>query len=244
MHTGIQLYTLRDLDETLPKTIETVGETSLEGVEFADLGDSPPSDVSAALDTSGLAVAGAHVGLAAFEEDYEGTVATYDALGCDALVIPAYEHEAFESAESARNAGRRLAELAERLDSDGVTLHYHNHTFEFTDVGDETAFDVFVRSADGVNLEIDTGLAHHAGVDPVDLLERYGDRVSLVHLTDSKRGSRDTVHMDLGMGDVALQECVDACGDVGVDWILFEHGLTDEPIASMEDAAEVMETLR
>lgn len=33
--TAVQLYTLRDLDESLPAILDRIGETSLDGVEFA-----------------------------------------------------------------------------------------------------------------------------------------------------------------------------------------------------------------
>jgi sugar phosphate isomerase/epimerase len=244
MRTGIQLYTLRNVAGTLPETIERVGETPFEGVQLAGLGDTSPADVNAALDRAGLDLAGAHVGLEALEDDREATLAAYDELDCSDLVIPAYEHEAFDAADSAREAGRRLSALADELADDGVRLHYHNHTFEFTDLGDETAFDAFADAADGVGLEIDTGLASHGGADPVELLERYGDRVSLVHLTDSQRGDDDKVHMDLGTGELDLQACVDACHEADVEWLVFEHGLTDDPIGSMEAAAETIADLR
>lgn len=244
MRLGIQLYTLRNLDESLPETIERVGDTPFEGVQLSGFGDSTPAEVASALAAADLDVAGAHVGINEIRDDYAETLATYGELGCDEFVVPSYDSEAFESESAAREAGRDVASVADRLAADGVMLHYHNHTFEFTPLDDGTAFDAFADAAAGVGLEIDTGLANHGGADPVALLERYGDRVSLVHLTDSRPGSMDTRHMDLGTGDVDLEACVDACAEADVDWLIFEHGLTDDPIQSMETAADALLELR
>jgi len=236
MRLAIQLYTLRNREESLVETVERVGETPYEGVQFAGLGETDPGAIAGALDRAGLDTAGAHVGLEELEEQYDETLATYGTLDCDELVIPSYEREAFETAEGAREAGARLADVADRLAGKG--LHYHNHTFEFTDLGDERAYDVFADAAEGIELEVDTGLANHAGQDPVALLERYGDRVSLVHLTDSRPGEEDALHVDIGEGTVDVEGCVGAAADAGAEWLIFEHGLTDDPVASMEHAAE------
>lgn len=243
MRIGIQLYTLRNVYGSLSETIQRIGQTPFEGVEFAGLGNASPTDVASALDSASLDVAGAHVSIDEFD-DYQGMLATYETIGCKNFVIPSYEHEAFETEEGVRKAGHHLSGFADCLADNGASLHYHNHTFEFTALDGETAFDIFADAAEGVGLEIDTGLASYASVDPISLLERYGDRVTSVHLTDTQSGSDDTLHVDLGTGEVPLRDCVDACADVGVDWLLFEHGLTNDPIASMEAAADAMDMMR
>lgn len=240
MRLAVQLYTLRNLEESLPETIARLADTPYEGVQFARLGDATPDAVAAALDDADLDVAGAHVGVDAIEDDYEDLRETYARLACTELVVSSYEREAFETGEGARDAGEHLSALADRVAPDGFALHYHNHTFEF---GSPAAYDAFAAAADGVGLEIDTGLANHAGVDPVSLLERYGERVSLVHLTDSRPGSDDTLHVDLGTGEVDVEGCVDAARAAGVDWLIFEHGLTDHPLDSVRDAAETLAPL-
>ncbi|WP_276256685.1 sugar phosphate isomerase/epimerase family protein [Halomontanus rarus] len=243
MRFGIQLYTLRELEEPLSETIERVGETAFEGVEFAGLGDEPPKSVSSAIDRSGLSVAGAHIGVESIADNYDETLETYTEIGCSNFVVPSYERTAFESKADAREAGRRLSSLADELAGDDVTLHYHNHSFEYAELDGEYAFDVFLEAAKGVQFEIDIGLTNRAGVDPLEVIERYGDRISLVHVTDSISGVDGAQHVDLGDGEVDLETCVDLCEDVGVNWLLFEHGLTDDPIASMEGAAETLESI-
>ena len=242
MRLGIQLYTLRNVEESLIDTIDRVGSTIFEGVEFAGLGDTDPEAVAGTLEEADLDVAAAHVGVDDLSGDVKDILTTYEILGCRDLVVPSYDREAFETRETAQEAGRTLATLADRL-GDEARLHYHNHTFEFPPLSTGTAFDAFATAATGVGLEIDTGLANHAGVDPVSLIDRYGDRIRLVHLTDSRPGSMDTRHMDLGTGDVDLAGCVAASADADVDWLIFEHGLTDDPINSMEAAADTLEEL-
>lgn len=244
MRLAIQLYTLRDLDRSTPELLETVAKRPhYEGVEFAGLDpEESAGAVASALDDTGLSVAGAHVDLEAVEDDPDGVAGAYHRAGCTEHVIPSYEHDAFESEAGASRAGDRLAVLEDRL-PEGAQLHYHNHTFEFTPTEEGTTFDAFAGAADGIGLEIDTGLANHAGQDPVALLERYGDRVSLMHLTDSRPDDEDALHVDPGEGSVDIAACIETADDAGVEWVIFEHGLTEDPIASMEHAGETLAPL-
>nr|WP_233341013.1 sugar phosphate isomerase/epimerase [Haloprofundus sp. MHR1] len=244
---AIQLYTLRELDEPLTETLRRVGETGYEGVEFAGLGGESPSALADALAETGLSAVGAHVGLDAFETDYETTVEAYRTLGCDRLVVPSYGEEGFDSAASTAKAADDLSSLAARLADDGFELHYHNHTYEFAALDDatvDTAYDAFAaRSDDHLGLEFDVGLARHGGVDPVTYLDRYAERLSLVHLTDTVPGDDDALHVDLDEGVVDLESCVGAAAGAGVDWVIHENGLTTDPGATLESSADRVRTL-
>ncbi len=237
MQYGIQLYTLRDIDATLPETIELVGDSAFEGIEFAGFDGEDPAQLAKTAASAGLNIVGAHVSFNDLEADPAGTLGPYQTLGCDRIVIPSYDRDAFATAAAAREAGARIGDLVDPVEDIGARLLYHNHTFEFEPVNDETTFDAFVTAADGVALEFDIGLANHGGVDPAVYLERYADRVELVHLTDSRPPDHDARHADLGTGTADLNRCLDICEDAGVAWAVFEHGLTDDPIGSMERAA-------
>ena len=248
--TAIQLFTLRGLDESLESKIERVSQTSFDGVEFAGLDGASPNAVAGVLDETGIEAAGAHVRIDQLESDYDEMIEAYGTIGCDRLVVPTYEQAAFESLDGVETAADRLSEMAATLDDDGFELLYHNHTFEFTEFsgetvsGGETAFDRFVdRLDDRVKLEIDTGLARFAGVDPRRLIERYADQVGLVHVTDSRAGSESTVHVELGAGQVDLDGCMRAARDIDVDWLIYEHGRTTDPEASLAHSDTTFTTM-
>ena len=69
----------------------------------------------------------------------------------------------------------------------GLTMCYHNHAFEFAPSGSSgILLDVLMKVTDPklVSLELDMMWAQVAGVDPVSVLEKYGDRMKLMHLKD------------------------------------------------------------
>lgn len=235
--TAIQLYTLRTLDESVPELLDRVGETELDGVEFAGRCDAAPTAIREALERNGLVAAGAHVPLDALDDSLDETLETYGQIGCDTLIVPGVDPEYFASAGGVDDLADRLSDLAATLEVLGARLLYHNHAFEFADIEGTAGYDRLVEATDDlVEFELDVGLATFAGADPVDLLSRHGDRIPLVHMTDTDTGAPEPRHAEFGSGDVELSACARAARHAGVDWLVYEHGGTADPEASLTEA--------
>ena len=240
---GVQLFTLKELDEEPWELIERVGDTAFAGVELYD----PQFDALAgdgadrcrdALDEAGLDAIGGHVRVERLEENRDETLAVCRKLGIDRLVVPTYDPDAFATREGVESAARHLSGLASDLASQGVELLYHNHTFEFGDLGGAVAFEAFVGAAEPLGFEPDTGLARHAGYDPSDLLDLVGGRAPLVHLTDTEAAGDEKLHVDPGRGVVAVDACADLARRHDAEWLIYENGRTATPLDSLDYSAE------
>lgn len=236
MRTAVQLYTLRALGDPVSTQIRRVADAGFDGVEFAGVDDGEASDAVDALSDTGLAAPAAHVPADRLEADAESVRATYDRFGTPAYVVPYLDPEHFADAAAVDEAAARLDALAEAFPG----LTYHNHEFEFGRVDGEYALDRLLGSAD-LRLELDVGWATAAGADPVALLDRHAEAVSLVHLKDvvvdasAGRGGRV---VDLGEGDVPLDDCLAAARDADVEWAIFEHDDPADPLDTLASAAE------
>ena len=85
-----------------------------------------------------------------------------------------------------------LDELGALARQQGQTLMVHNHNWEFQRVfGDQTAFDILMQYTDPRNVvfQLDLYWATNGGADPVELLERYGNRIQLFHVKDMAAGT-------------------------------------------------------
>ncbi|WP_436908157.1 sugar phosphate isomerase/epimerase family protein [Halosimplex marinum] len=232
---AVQLYTLRNVDRPFTEVLELVADAGFDGVEFAyRVAEADTDAVLATLAETGLDVAGAHAGIDRLEDDFEETVAYYDELGVDHVVVPWLGAEHFASAEAVEAAAARLAKLADDLSERGKTLHYHNHDHEYTDLGDETGFDRFLAETE-IPVELDLGLALAAGDDPVARLRSLGERSRLVHLKDYDANAGESV--PVGEGDLDLKGIADAVADSESEWLVYEYEGAD-PLASLERAAE------
>lgn len=243
VQTAIQLYSLRKIDEPLSAVLESVAETSFDGIEFAHrITDADIEEVVATLEKTGLSIAAAHVDLDALESDYEQTTALYEKLGCTDLVIPWLDYPNFESEEAIGAVADRLNEVADSLSEDGFTLHYHNHDQEFVDCGKHTAMDeLLMRTDESIGFELDLGWANAGGVNPVNLLERHGERISHVHFADADAKSMTAV--ELGEGDLDLEACVDAVRTADIEWYIYEHDEPTDPYESLSHGAETLDSL-
>lgn len=243
VRTAVGLFSLRTIDAPLPDVIDLVGETPLDGVEFAGgVHDADTDAVADALDRNDLVAASAHVGLEALEDEYDETTEQYDRLDCDTLVVPWLDPEHFESEARVADAADRLDAVAAALASDGFDLQYHNHDHEFVPLGDGTAMDELLARTDDLGFEVDLGWARAGGVDPVAVVDEWADRISHVHFADIDTEAKANVR--LGEGDLDVEACLDAVRRAGAEWYVYEHDDPDDPRESLAHGAERLESYR
>ena len=237
---AVQLYSLRAVDEPLADLITHAGDVGFEGVEYANrIGDADTEAVIDALDDAGMESVAAHVGIDALEDDPEGTVSFYDSLDCDRLVVPWLDPEHFESEDAIDESANRLTSLADQVANHGVELGYHNHDHEFEEVNGRPAFERFAEvSGNSLALEVDLGWASATGVDPTSFLERWGDRIPLVHVSDADETRSPT---EVGDGVLDVDACANAVNEAGVEWAIYEHDEPEDAMTSLSHGAEVLE---
>ncbi len=113
--------------------------------------------------------------------------------------------------------------LGEQARKAGQTLMVHNHNWEFQRVfGDRTAFDILMEHTDPRNVvfQLDLYWATFGGADPVELLERYGNRIQLFHVKDM-RGSDRRIEI-VGEGIIDFPE-IFAASKGPVRYYVVEH---------------------
>jgi sugar phosphate isomerase/epimerase len=241
VRTAINLYSVRELERPMDEILDRVAAAGYDGVQFSgDYGDRSPAETADALAERDLAVTAAHVDLDAMEADPVGVVDDQRTIGADGAVVPWLGAEHFETRDDAEATAERLDALAAELaDADEeFDLHYHNHDHEFVDVDGTNGFEAFAETS-SVLLEPDVGWIHTAGYDPVDILERYGDRVEVVHMKDMADGE----FAEIGEGDVDMQACADAARAIDAEWLVYEHDQPADPAASIDTGAAFLDDL-
>jgi len=239
MATAIQLYTLREMDESVPELLRRVADAGFDGVEYAyRVPEADPATVTDVLAETGLDVPSAHVPIDELEDEQAATVERYRELQTERLVVPYLDSEEFASVERVRETANRLDTLAEELADHDYPLLYHNHDAEFAALDGRTAFDVLVEETETVDFELDVGLATYAGVDAADVIERHADRIELVHCTDTHVDADEAAHATFGTGDVDYEPVFDAIEAAGIEWEIYENGSQDDPEGELAHASE------
>jgi sugar phosphate isomerase/epimerase len=179
----------------LETVLSSLSETGYRNVEPFTLSGLTAEQYRALLDKYGLKASARHVNVGTPESpvDFEQILEEnrilgikYFGSGSTPIFPPIYTTEAEWIAYA-----EYLNELGEQARKAGQTLMVHNHDIEFETVfGDQTVFDILMEHTDPRNvvIQLDLYWATNGGADPVELLERYGNRVQLFHVKDMAAG--------------------------------------------------------
>ena len=134
------------------------------------------------------------------------------------------------------------------LSDAGLTLAYHAHGYEFRPYGEGTLFDVMAKAADHFTFEMDVYWVYHGGGKPLELLERYPGKFTLMHLKDLEHGvqGNDTGHEDvetnvvLGTGQIDIAGLVKLGAQQGIKYMFIE----DESSSVVSQVPESLKFLR
>ncbi len=242
MKIGLQLFTLRDeLAKDFKGTLRQVAAMGYEGVEFAGYGDIPAEEMRDLLQELGIEAFGSHVGLQSLEENLENEINYLKTVGAKYAILPWLSPEQLKGGEAFwRELIEKLAKFGARFHEAGLQFCYHNHDFEFAaQIDGEYIFDAMYTKVDAdlLKVEMDIGWVQYSGVDPIAYIAKYAGRLPLLHLKDFRKATSDK-HIDtveLGNGDLALNDIIGAASKAGVEWIVVEQdSCANPPLESVQ----------
>ncbi len=183
---ALQLYSLRgDMEADFRGTLEKVKEMGYDGVEFAGLFGHSAEEVNAMCKEIGLTPISAHV---SYDEQLKGekTFETFEKIGCKFIVIPWIEADRFRDPAQFAEFVENVKKLGELANKHGMKLCYHNHDFEFEKVDGEYMLDRLYSAvpAELLSTQLDTCWVNVGGENPTDYINKYADRLDIVHLKD------------------------------------------------------------
>ncbi|AML50369.1 sugar phosphate isomerase/epimerase family protein [Falsihalocynthiibacter arcticus] len=185
MTASFQLYSARNFTpwDDVFATISSLGYTGVEGYGalYVDT-----AKVRAAMDATGLSMPTAHVGIFDTEDNFEDVVATAKALGITSIFGPHIVEEDRPTDKAGWKAfAARLQAISNALAAHGISYGWHNHDFEFVACDDGSIpMETLLEAAPGLMWEADIAWIVRGGGDPIAWIEKYGDRITAVHVKD------------------------------------------------------------
>lgn len=226
---GIQLYTVREkLAKDFKGTLKKVAKIGYKNFEFAGYGGMEAADLVSFLDEIGAKTCGTHEGYEGFLKNVDHLIEFNRTLGTPYIVVPSMPGRVRGAGvDEIKRFADNLNKFGYKVKQAGMQLAYHNHYFEFKKVdGDKTIWDVLFTEADAdmVKAEIDVAWIYKGGVDPVAHLDKWGDRIKLLHMKDLDAAKKQT--MPVGEGVIDLKAVVNKAKEIGVDWYIVEQDRT------------------
>ena len=259
---------LKDLRPAVryPTVLDEIRAAGYEGTELGDGFPREPGELRRALDERGLAIPSAWCGLRFDDSDLEhtrrlcGLLAEVGATFVNLADQGTPERRAFagraSDAACPRLDPKAWEELAERVSqaaeiarATGLQAAFHLHAGTWV----ETRADLheLLSRTDSrlVKLCWDVGHALYAGIDPVEVVKAFPERIAYIHLKDLDAAVRDSlvqehqgfeagirrrVFTELGRGRLDLSRLVEALRAIGYGgWLMVEQDSTWlEPIES------------
>lgn len=236
---SLQLYTLRDLLAVdFEGTLASVAKLGLKNVEFAGLYNRTPAQARAIIDKLGLKCSSMHGGLDSFKpENLQTTIDTAKTLGAG-YAICAWIGEELRTVDGYNLLAKTICDAQPKAQAQGVTLLYHNHSFEFAKLPNgQTGMDILLKSPQysAVQMELDLYWVQHGWAKPVEWLNILKGRVPLVHVKDMDT----TVHRgfaEVGTGIIEWKPIIAAAPAAGVKYFILEQdsGWKPSPLGSVE----------
>lgn len=245
---ALQAYTVRnqtakDFADTM-KQVAKVGYKFVELAGYGNLGRAKA--VRQALDDAGLKPISGHYSLDLLETKLDEVMADVETLGMDTVVCPFLPENRRQSAADYEKVAKSLEKIGSQLHGPGYILGYHNHNFEFQKFGDKTGLDILYENTPAhlVCAEVDIFWVKHAGADPVELLNKLGERVRLLHLKDMAEGP-DKKFAPVGTGTIDFKSVLATADKNGVRWGIVEQDQTynTPPLEAIKTSLENLKKL-
>jgi sugar phosphate isomerase/epimerase len=257
---GIQLYMVgEDMKKDPAGTLKKIAQIGYTEVEPAGFGTLSAAQFRDLVVDAGMRVPSAHFGFGT--EDTGKLLDDAKMLGVEYVVssmlppkvegLPAFFMTLNGlTADDFRHIAAKANEIGQKAKAAGLQYAYHNHNFEFRDMGDgKTGYDILLEETDPslVKFETDCGWMKVGGKDPVEYLKRYGNRIVMLHAKDFKNITKPVTAIfsadrppstELGRGSIDYKPIVEAGFKAGVKHIFVEQEGPFKEAPAME-AAEI-----
>jgi len=249
---GLQLYSLRhEFEKDVPGTLAKIREMGFREIEGGGTYGYSMDEFKAMLAENELSVVSVGAGYEDLVNNPQSVVDNAKAFGAKFVMCAWIPHpEDTFTIEEVRKAVDVFNKAGKLMQENGISFNYHIHGYEFRPYEDGTLFDYLAENTDPkyVNFQIDVFWAKQGGQDPVELMKKYPQRITMLHLKDRQHGTPDTTdgrapdetNVVLGTGDVNIAEVMETAAAIGVRYYFIE----DESPDALNQIPKSLEYLR
>jgi len=249
---GVQLYTVRNLAEgDLASVLKQVRGIGYDEVEtYWNVYTHPAPTLRKMISDAGLRVPSGHF-------DYDGLSGKFDyakELGVQWMVCPMLPQGKWDSIDIFHIAAKQFNEWGKRAKDLGMRFAFHNHDYEFRSFNGTTGYDVLLKETDPelVFFEMDCYWITQSGHDPVQMMQKLGPRVRMIHLKDRKPGFPSSYDMkpssmhvtEVGHGSIQWKAVLQQAEQQGIEHYFVEQDETPgNPVASIQSSYRYLRTI-
>ena len=242
---GLELYSVREILKTdLEGTVRAVAQMGYQCVEFyapyTEWSETQAKKMRKLMDELGIRCYSTHNGEDSFAADKINRTRDLNKILGSKYVVLA--HADPKPADGWKGVADELNAAADRLESSGLKVGYHNHQAEFTAKDGQRPMEVLAKNTKpSVVLQLDVGTCLEAGSDPVEWIKANPGRIRSIHCKD---WSPDNGYKVLFSEGVAPWERIFAAAESvgGIEYYLVEQ--EGSRFSELETAKKCLENFR
>lgn len=226
---GLELYSVREaLKQDLEGTVRAVAQLGYQCVEFYapyfDWTEQQTKNMRKLLDELGVRCYSTHNDEKYFSAENISKARDRNLILGTKYVVLGYS-DPKGGLDGWKGVANELNTAAEKLQSSGLKVGYHNHEAEWKTIEGTRPLEVIAKNTPAsVMLQLDIGTCLKAGADPVAWIRSNPGRIHSVHLKDWSSDPAKGYHVLFGEGDAKWKDIFAAAESVGgVEYYLLEQ---------------------
>ena len=234
---SVQLYTTRNF-QPYGSIFEFIKESGVSNIELFGLESLNIEEFKQMMDSNNISSHSTHVGFEALKNT-KNIIDRAIKLNIKHIVVPAPPERknanfsnTFEMNEEEWTVfGKDLSYYVAQIQDAGLTLGYHNHSYEFRPLeSGKLPIECMMDQNENLKLEIDLGWAVAGGADPIDWIKKYSYKIVACHLKDFFSKEKDMLVHDnqsaIGDGFIDWSQLISSIRETNCELFILEH---DDP---------------
>ena len=233
---SFQLYTARKF-QPYKNIFEYISSTGVKNLELFALSDFDEKELKDLLQQYNLTTLSAHISFESLEK-LQDVLKKIKFLNIKHAIIPAPKaipgkdfEEFFNLNENEWiNFAKEISNYIKIFQDNGLTLGYHNHSFEFVQLpSGKYPMELILDQDENLKFEIDLGWTTAGKADPIKWIEKYKNRIIACHLKDFYSSDDMLNHANIssiGDGFIKWKELLNKISLTPCEVIAIEH---DDP---------------
>ena len=233
---SLQLYTTRNF-QPYEKILQFVSKIGITNIELFGLENINTEEFKKIKEDFQISFKSSHFSFEALK-DTSNIIGKAKDLNVKHLIVPAppIKGNSFEDQFSMNESewvsfGKELSSYITVFTNEGLTLGYHNHSFEFIPLeSQKLPIECVMDQNENLKFEIDIGWAIAGGADPKKWIERYSEKIVACHLKDffdSENNMLDHENQTtVGSGFINWKDIISDMHKTNCELFILEH---DDP---------------
>lgn len=211
---GIQMYPTRDLiGKDFEGTLRLVREAGYQSIEmcsppgyqssgFGALTSLTAKQMQSAIRAAGLLCESCHYQFSELKQNLDERIAFAKELGLKQMVLAMFGIPDSAPMNEWTSAAAELNRIGEKTRKAGIQMVFHNHNFEFREIGGVLIYDhlMSVLDKDLVKMQFQVAVIN-AGYEATTYFEKYPGRFASMHLVDWSPADKKQVPIGTGSID-------------------------------------------